>query len=63
MWEFAPVWWQTKMTKSQVRKYIKDMEERRKKAQEELEKLKNQENKYEEELEFKKLEQDLDELL
>lgn len=38
MWEFAPWWWIPKMTRSQVKKYIKDMEEKRTKAQLELEK-------------------------
>lgn len=38
MSEFAPGWWIPKMTKWQVRRYIKDMEEKRTKAQLELEK-------------------------
>lgn len=38
MWEFAPAWWIPKMTRWQVRRYIKDMEEKRTKAQLELEK-------------------------
>lgn len=38
MSEFAPTWWIPKMTRSQVRKYIKEMEEKRTKAQLELEK-------------------------
>ena len=38
MWEFAPAWRSVKMTKAQVRKYIKDMEEKRTKAQLDLEK-------------------------
>lgn len=38
MWEFAPGGWIPKMTRSQVRRYIQEMEEKRKKAQEELEK-------------------------
>ncbi len=38
MSEFAPSWWIPKMTRSQVRRYIKEMEEKRTKAQLELEK-------------------------
>ncbi len=40
MGEFAPAWWIPKMTKSQVRRYIKEMENKRAKAQLELEKAK-----------------------
>lgn len=38
MSEFAPSGWIPKMTRSQVRKYIKEMEEKRTKAKLELEK-------------------------
>jgi len=38
MSEFAPPWSNPRMTKAQVRKYIKELEEKRKKAKEELEK-------------------------
>jgi hypothetical protein len=38
MWEFAPAWKQVKMTRWQVRRYIKEMEEKRTKAQLDLEK-------------------------
>lgn len=38
MWEFAPGWWIPKMTRWQVRRYISQMEEKRIKAQLELEK-------------------------
>ena len=38
MSEFAPWGWIPKMTRSQVRRYIKEMEEKRTKAQLELEK-------------------------
>lgn len=38
MSEFAPLGWIPRMTKSQVKKYIKEMEEKRTKAQLELEK-------------------------
>ena len=36
MSEFAPPWRKVKMTKSQVKKYIKDLEEKRKIAQAKL---------------------------
>lgn len=38
MWEFAPGWWIPKMTRWQVRRYIAEMEQKRLKAQLELEK-------------------------
>lgn len=38
MSEFVPVWSWAKMTRSQVRRYIREMEEKRTKAQLELEK-------------------------
>lgn len=37
MSEFAPPWKKVKMTKAQVKKYIKDLEEKRKIAQYKLE--------------------------
>jgi len=36
MSEFAPPWRKVKMTKSQVKKYIKDLEKKRKIAQDKL---------------------------
>ena len=36
MWEFAPVHSKPKMTKSQVRKYIREMEEKREAARQAL---------------------------
>lgn len=37
MWEFAPIWQWARMTRNQVRKYIKDMEEKRELAKKQLE--------------------------
>lgn len=61
MSEFAPAWSNPKMTKAQVRKYIRDMEEARKKAQEKLEKAKKS-WEFDEDLEIEKLEKELDNL-
>jgi hypothetical protein len=38
MSEFAPVWGKPRMTKAQVKKYIKEMEDKREKAKLEMEK-------------------------
>lgn len=40
MSEFTPVWKGAKMTKSQVRRYVRDLEEKRRIAKEKLEKAK-----------------------
>lgn len=40
MWEFAPAWWTVRMTKSQVKKYIKDMKIAQEIAKAKLEKAK-----------------------
>jgi len=40
MSEFAPPWRKPKMTKAQVKKYIKELEEKRKIAQKKLEQAK-----------------------
>lgn len=61
MSEFAPAWSNPKMTKAQVRKYIRDMEEARKKAQEKLEKAKKS-WEFDENLEIEILEKELDNL-
>lgn len=62
MTEFVPAWSNPRMTKAQVRKYIKDMEEARKEAQKKLDKAKNSWELKLEELEIKKLEKELDNL-
>ena len=43
MWEFAPVWSNARMTKAQVRKYIRDIKEAQKLAKQ---KLKNAEQNW-----------------
>lgn len=62
MTEFAPAWSNARMTKAQVRKYIKDMEEARKEAQKKLDEAENSWELKLEELEIKKLEKELDNL-
>ncbi|MDD3793419.1 MAG: hypothetical protein PHI37_01285 [Candidatus Gracilibacteria bacterium] len=61
MSEFAPAGSNPKMTKAQVRKYIRDMEEARKKAQERLEKAKKS-GEFDEDQEIETLEKELDNL-
>jgi len=60
MTEFAPPWRNPRMTKSQVRKYIREMEEKRKKAQKELEKAKSSWELKKQEEELKELDKKLD---
>jgi len=62
MTEFAPPWRKVKMTKSQVRKYIKELEKKRKLAQEKLELAKKSWDFAKEEKELKNLETLIDEL-
>lgn len=62
MSEFAPAWSNPRMTKAQVKKYIKDMKEARKLAQEKLDAAENSWELKLEELEIKKLEKELDNL-
>lgn len=62
MSEFAPAGSNPKMTKAQVRKYIRDMEEARKKAQEKLEKAKKSGELDKDNLEIEILEKELDNL-
>ena len=62
MSEFTPVWKWAKMTKSQVKRYIKDLEEKRKKAQEKLNKAKKSSEWKKEEKEVKKLEDLMEDL-
>ena len=40
MWEFAPPWRKVRMSKAQVRKYIKELEEKREIARKKLEEAK-----------------------
>lgn len=61
MYEFAPIWKNVKMTKKQIKKYIQEMEERRKKAQMELEKAKMTWEFYNEE-DLKDLDKKIDDL-
>jgi len=60
MSEFAPPWNGARMTKSQVRKYIKDLEEKRRIAKEKLEKAKASWEFDKDEAELKLLEKALD---
>lgn len=62
MSEFAPAWSNPKMTKAQVRKYIRDLEEARKKAQEKLERAKKSGELDKDNLEIEILEKELDNL-
>lgn len=60
MTEIAPAWKNPKMTKAQVRRYIREMEEKRKKAQEELDKAKASWELKKQEEELKKLDEKLE---
>ncbi len=62
MSEFTPPGQGARMTKSQVKKYIKDLEEKRKKAQEKLEKAKNSQEYKKEEQALKNIENLIDDL-
>lgn len=62
MSEFTPVWKGAKMTKSQVRKYIKDLEEKRRKAKIKLEKAKKTPEYKKEKEDLKSIEDLIDEL-
>ena len=62
MSEFAPSWSNPKMTKAQVRKYIRDLEEAREKARLKLEKAQNSWELDKEKKELEKLEKELDNL-
>lgn len=62
MSEFAPAGSKAKMTKSQVRRYIKEMERKRKKAQEELDKLNTTELKEKNQKKLAELEDKLDDI-
>lgn len=62
MSEFAPAGSNPKMTKAQVRKYIRDLEEAREKAKIKLENAKNSWEFDNEEKELENLEKELDNL-
>ncbi len=62
MTEFAPAWSNPKMTKAQVRKYIKDMELAREEAKKRLEKAQKYWELDKEKKELENLEKELDNL-
>ena len=62
MSEFAPPWRKVKMTKSQVKKYIKDLEEKRKIAQAKLNEAKKSWEFEKENQELKEIEDLLEDL-
>jgi len=62
MSEFAPPWRKVKMTKSQVKKYIKDLEEKRKIAQAKLDEAKKSWEFAKEDQELKEIEDLLEDL-
>ena len=62
MSEFAPSWSNPKMTKAQVRKYIRDLEEAREKARLKIEKAQNSWELDKEKKELENLEKELDNL-
>ena len=62
MSEFSPTWSNPKMTRSQVRRYIQEMEEKRLKAKKELEEAKKSWELETSEEELKKLEDKFDDL-
>jgi len=62
MTEFSPAWRWAKMTKSQIKRYIKDLEEKRRKAKEKLEKAKKSGEFKKEKQELKKMENLIDDL-
>jgi len=62
MSEFAPAWRKVKMTKSQVKKYIKDLEEKRKIAQARLDEAKKSWEFEKENQELKEIEDLLEDL-
>jgi len=62
MSEFAPAGRNPRMTKSQMRKYLREMEEKRKKAQMELDKMKLQDELSGEDDELKELDKLIDDM-
>jgi uncharacterized protein Yka (UPF0111/DUF47 family) len=59
--ELMPSWWKPKMTRSQVKKYIKNMKQAQKLAQEKIKSLKDAGDLEQSEEEIKKLENQIDE--
>jgi len=60
MGEFAPIGWGARMTKSQIKKYLKDMKRKKKKAQKKLQKMIDSPEAKLDELKLELLEQKLD---
>ena len=62
MSEFAPAWSNARMTKSQIRKYIKEMEEAEKLAKQKIKEAKASWDLEKEKKELNELEKELDNL-
>ena len=62
MWEFAPPWSNARMTKAQIRKYLKDMKEAKRLAEEKLKEAQNSWELDKEKKEIEELEKELDNL-
>lgn len=60
--EFAPGWSKPRMTQAQVRKYLKEMEEKRKIAREKLEEYENSWELEKDQKEIEKLEEEIENL-
>ena len=60
--EFAPAWSKTRMTKAQMRKYLRDLEEAREAARKKLEEYENSWELEKEEKELEKIEKQIDNL-
>ncbi len=63
MSEFAPPWRKVRMSKAQVKKYIKDLKEKRRIAQEKLKKARESWEFLQEEIELQEIEKILDQEL
>lgn len=59
--ELIPSWWKPKMTRSQVKKYIKNMKQAQKIAKEKIKKMKEAWDLEQSDEEIKKLENQIDE--
>lgn len=59
--ELMPSWWKPKMTRSQVKKYIKNMKQAQKIAKEKIKKMKEAGDLEQSDEEIKKLENQIDE--
>lgn len=60
--EFAPAWSKPRMTKAQMRKYLRDLEEAREAARKKLEEYENSWELEKEEKELEKIEKQIDNL-